>query len=80
MNKESLPPVFCRKISSGRYYVKIEDHEYEIFNFGYYPPDKCIWWEAQNIKTKCADFHDHTKRSLIERMRHELSKRNLNDN
>jgi hypothetical protein len=37
---------------------------YEIRNHGYYPPDKCIWWEAINIETGCADHHAHTKRDI----------------
>jgi len=37
---------------------------YRIRNHGYYPPDKCIWWEAVNLKTNEADHHAHTKRDL----------------
>jgi hypothetical protein len=37
---------------------------YRLRNHGYYPPDKCIWWEAINIETGEADFHAHTKRDL----------------
>lgn len=38
---------------------------YEIINHGYYPPDKCVWWEAVNLNTGCADFHANTKRDII---------------
>ncbi len=38
---------------------------YKIINLGYYPPDKCIWWEAVNLQTGCADYHAHRKRDLI---------------
>lgn len=34
---------------------------YEIRNHGYYPPDKCVWWEAIDTKTGQGDFHAHTK-------------------
>ena len=63
---------FIRKINSGKYHLKIGVHEYEIYNHGYYQPDKCNWWEATNLKTKEADFHEHTKRALIKTMKKEL--------
>lgn len=46
-----------KRISEGNYIYK----GYEIRNHGYYPPDKCIWWEAINIESRCADFHAKTK-------------------
>ena len=71
--KPLLPAVFCRRISAGKYFVKIGEHEYEIYNHGYYPPDRCVWWEAVNMKTNEADFHEHTKYQLLETMKRELS-------
>ena len=68
-----LPTVYCRRISSGKYFVKIGEHEYNIYNHGYYAPDKCVWWEATNLKTNEADFHDHSKSHLIKIMQRELS-------
>ena len=68
-----LPAVFIRKISRGKYYVKIGEHEYELYNYGYYPPDKCVWWEAINLKTNEADFHETTKKDLLQTMIRELS-------
>ena len=50
-----------RKISSGIYEYK----GYSIVNCGYHHPDHCIWWEAINLKTGCADYHAHTKSSLL---------------
>ena len=38
---------------------------YEITNHGYYPPDKCIWWEAVNLTTGWAELHGNTKRELL---------------
>ena len=64
--------VFCRRIKAGMYYVKIGKYEYEIYNYGYYAPDKCIWWEAVNLATNEADFHKHTKWELIKQMQYEL--------
>ena len=37
---------------------------FEIRNHGYYPPDKCVWWEAININTGEADYHAHRKRDI----------------
>lgn len=51
----------AERICRGKYKYK----GYILFNYGYYPPDGCIWWEATNIKTGCADYHAHTKRELI---------------
>ena len=40
------------KISKGIYEYK----GYRISNCGYYEPDHCIWWEAVDMKTGCADY------------------------
>lgn len=68
-----LLAVFCRRIRKGKYYVKIGEHEYEIYNYGYYAPDKCVWWEAINLKTNEAYFHEHSKSQLLKTMQRELS-------
>jgi hypothetical protein len=68
-----LPAVFCRKISAGKYFFKLGEHEYEITNHGYYAPDRCVWWEAVNLKTNEADFHETAKKYLIRTMIRELS-------
>ena len=47
------------KISKGIYEYK----GYRISNCGYYEPDHCIWWEAVDMKTGCADM-----RKLIEQL------------
>lgn len=49
------------KISKGIYEYK----RYRISNCGYYQPDHCIWWEAVNKKTGCADYHATTKKDII---------------
>ena len=46
------------KISKGIYEYK----GYRISNCGYYEPDHCIWWEAVDMKTGCADYHATTKK------------------
>ena len=53
-------PTCPKPIVSSRYY-----RGYTIQNHGYYPPDKCIWWEAVNDETQCADFHAHRLRDII---------------
>jgi hypothetical protein len=45
-----------KKIRRGKYQYS----GFEITNHGYYAPDKCIWWEAVDLKTGCGDFHGHT--------------------
>jgi hypothetical protein len=56
----------CHRIDDGKIISKGYLYRgYEIRNHGYYPPDQCIWWEAIDIKTGCADFHEHTKRNII---------------
>jgi hypothetical protein len=37
---------------------------YRLINHSYYPPDRCVWWEAENIKTGEADFRATTRRQL----------------
>ena len=38
---------------------------YELVNHGYYSPDKCRWWQAENVETGEADFHANTMRDLM---------------
>ena len=49
------------KISKGIYSYK----GYRISNCGYHHPDHCIWWEAVNETTGCADYHATTKKEII---------------
>lgn len=56
------------KIRAGLYRYR----GYEITYWGWYPPDKCYWWEAVNIETGCADYHEHTLRDIIDRIDEEL--------
>lgn len=49
------------KISKGIYSYK----GYRISNCGYHHPDHCIWWEAVNENTGCADYHATTKNEII---------------
>lgn len=51
----------AKKVKSGVYIYK----GYVVQNYGYYPPDKCIWWQAVNVETNCADFHANTKKELL---------------
>jgi len=47
--------------------IKCAGYEYKGFEIryhGYYPPDKCVWWEAIEIKTACAEYHATTKRQI----------------
>lgn len=48
----------CKKLHRGVY----EYRGYRICNCGYHEPDHCIWWEAVDIKTGCADYHANTKK------------------
>lgn len=52
----------CKKLHQGIY----EYRGYRICNCGYHEPDHCIWWEAVDIKTGCADYHANTKKEIIE--------------
>ena len=38
---------------------------YTIRNHGYYPPDKCVLWEAVNDETGEADFHAKRLKDII---------------
>lgn len=49
------------KISKGVYEYK----GYRISNCGYHEPDHCVWWEAVNQSTGCADYHATTKKRII---------------
>lgn len=51
----------AKKISKGVYEYK----GYKLYCFGYYPPDKCVWWEAVD-RNGNADYHAHTKRELMQ--------------
>lgn len=51
-----------KKIHRGKYEYK----GYYLCCCGYHEPDHCVWWEAVNIETGCADYHEHTKRQLME--------------
>jgi hypothetical protein len=44
--------------------IKYLYKNYEVYNVGYYPPDKCVWWEAVNLETGAADYHATTKKHL----------------
>lgn len=50
------------KIHTGVYEYK----GYRIYNYGYYHPDHCIWWEAVNPDTGCADYHANTKKDIMQ--------------
>lgn len=50
------------KVGRGRYKYK----GYQLFNYAYYHPDHCVWWEATNIETGCADYHANTKKELMD--------------
>ena len=54
--------VKAKRIHAGRYVYK----GYELLNCGYHHPDHCIWWQAINMESGCADYSRHTKRELIE--------------
>lgn len=53
-----------RRIRAG-YYIYMQ---YQIRNHGYYPPDKCRWWEAVNEETGEADFHAHRLRDIVQQI------------
>lgn len=54
-----------KRITSGKYISQGYRYlNYEIRKHGYYPPDKCIWWEAVNIDTGEADYHAHSKKDI----------------
>jgi len=49
-----------KKVRNGKYEYK----GFEVTNHGYYSPEQCVWWEAVNPETGCADYHAHTKREI----------------
>ena len=54
-----------KQIQNGRFIGRGYAYRgYELRNHGYYPPDKCRWWEAVNVETGEAEFHAHTRREL----------------
>lgn len=52
----------AKRIHRGTYEYK----GYRIYNCGYHHPDHCVWWEAVNMATGCADYHATTKKHLID--------------
>lgn len=52
---------------------------YELVNHGYYPPDKCRWWQGVNIKTGEADFHAHTMLDLMAQIDEALAESEAGD-
>lgn len=67
-----------KRIKKGHYLYK----GYEIKCHGYYQPDGCVYWEAINPITDCADFHAKTKSLimfLIDESEKEDAKRNNNN-
>ena len=52
----------AKKISKGIYEYK----GYRIANCGYHHPDHCVWWEAVDKNTGCADYHATTKKKIME--------------
>lgn len=49
------------KVHKGVYEYK----GHKISNCGYHHPDHCIWWEAVNNDTGCADYHANTKKEIM---------------
>ncbi len=60
-----------KKLSKGNY----EYRGYRLHNHGYYEADHCIWWEAVNLKTGCADYHAHTKWELMRYIDEEIDEK-----
>ena len=56
------------KISKGIYEYK----GYRISNCGYHEHDHCVWWEAVDMQTGCADYHATTKKFLMEQIDDDL--------
>lgn len=50
----------CKKVGNGKYNYR----GYDLYNYGYYASDKCVWWEGTDTKTNCGDFHAATKKDL----------------
>lgn len=57
LHQSQLLPAVCKRRAYGKY----DYRGYVIRNHGYYPPDKCVWWEAYNPETGEAIFHARTK-------------------
>lgn len=56
-----------KRLTNGRYITRGYFYRgYEVRNRGYHVPDRCIWWEAINIHTGCADHHAHSKQEIKE--------------
>lgn len=49
---------------------------YRLYNYGYYLPDKCVWWEASDAETGNVCAHAHTKRELMAKIDKKLEKGN----
>jgi hypothetical protein len=56
---EQRDSVAVERLVRGRLY-----RGYRLVNHGYYPPDRCVWWQAENLKTGEADFSARTRREL----------------
>jgi hypothetical protein len=56
---KAAPSVDVPRLVRGRLY-----RGYRLINHGYYRPDRCVWWEAENLKTGEADFRATTRRQL----------------
>lgn len=56
---EQRDSVAVQRLVRGRLY-----RGYRLINHGYHAPDRCVWWQAENLKTGEADFHAHTRRDL----------------
>ena len=54
-------------------------HGYRLINHGYYPPDRCVWWEAENLKTGEADFRATTRRQLVAEIDLELKQTKMSN-
>lgn len=68
----------AKKNGDGTYNYK----GYELQNCGYHSPDKCTWWQAIDLKTGCADFHETTKKHLmkaIDNAEREDSEKEMNE-
>lgn len=64
----------AKRIDSGKYLYR----GFELYFHGWYPPDKCVWWEAVEIADGCAAFRAHTKRHLMELIDEDLDKEHSN--
>jgi len=54
-----------KRLKSGKYISTGYLYKgYEVRNHGYYPPDRCVYWEAIDVETGQADCHAKTKRGI----------------